>query len=507
MKEKKYLLGFDVGTGEAKGVLCDTQGNILDAETRAYDLKILKPGHAEHDPIGDWWESFVSIVNRLLQKTNIDPSNIAGIGCSSIACGLTAVDDEGRPLRNAILYGIDTRSQAEIDELNLKIGKERIRAHTGRDLSADSFGPKMLWIKNNEPRVYEEARFFTFAQGFLNYKLTGKNCIDIYSVGFAEPMVNKKGHAWDQSMCDYIVDIEKLPVIMWPTDVIGLVTKKAAEETGLCEGTPVICGTTDAGAEAVSIGVMSPGDLMIMFGSTTFINQVHDTHIDKDTMLWKANYLFPDSYCLLSATATTGSLVKWLKNNLAKELVQKEKETGYNAYDLLLGDIEDIEPGSGNLYVLPYFAGERMPINDPKAKGVIFGLTLAHERRHIVRATIEGIGYALKDNLQTIRQLGFEANKAVAVGGGTKSSVWMQMMADICGCGLLVPEVTIGASYGDAMLAGIGVGVIESQKELKKWVKEKEYIKPDLNKTRLYEKHFIRFKTIYEENKEIMQQT
>lgn len=499
-------MGFDAGTGEAKGVLCDIQGNILGVETRAYDLTMPRPGFAEHDPIGDWWESFVSIVNRLLHKTNIDPSKIAGIGCSSIACGLTAVDNEGMPLRNAILYGIDTRSQAEIDELNQKIGRDRIRAHIGRDLSADSFGPKILWIKNNEPKVYEAAGFYTFVQGFLNYKLTGKNCIDIYSAGFAEPMVNKKGHAWDKSMCDYIVDIQKLPDIMWPTDVIGSVTKRAAEETGLCEGTPVICGTTDAGAEAVSVGVMNPGDLMIMFGSTTFINQVHDTFIEKETMLWKTNYLFPDSYCLLSATATTGSLLKWLKNNMAKELMQIEKETGCNAYDMLLGDIETIEPGSGNLYVLPYFAGERMPINDPQAKGVIFGLTLAHERKHIVRATIEGIGYALKDNLETIRQLGFEATKAVAVGGGTKSSVWMKIMADICGCEMLVPEVTIGASFGDAMLAGIGVGVIESQNELKNWVKDKDYIKPNLHKTRVYEKHFKMFKQIYEENKVIMHQ-
>lgn len=504
--EKKYLLGIDIGTGEAKGLLCDKHGKILDFETLTYDLKMPKPGYAEHDPIADWWESFVFIVKQLLDRTKIDPAEIAGIGCSSIACGLTAVSKQGEPMRNAILYGIDVRSQKEIDELNRVIGKEKIKAHVGRGLSADSFGPKILWIKNNEPDTFNDAQFYTFAQGFLNYKLTGKNYIDIYSAGFAEPMVNKQGNDWDPSMCSYIVDVEKLPAICWPTDVIGSVTKEAAHETGLIEGTPVICGTTDAGAEALSVGIMSPGDLMIMFGSTTFIDLVCETLPEEDTPLWKANFLFPDSYCLLAATATTGSLVKWLKNNLARDLVEKEMNTENNAYELMLEGIGEIGPGSESLYVLPYFAGERMPINDSQAKGVIFGLTLTHERKHIVRASIEGIGYALKDNLDTIRKLGYEANKAVAVGGGTKSKAWMKIMADICGCELLLPEITIGASYGDAMLAGLGTGVIGSQSELRKWVKEKDYIKPDLQNTEIYEKHFKVFKTIYEQNKQIMHQ-
>jgi xylulokinase len=495
---KKYLLGVDIGTGEAKGLLCDIHGKILDFETRAYDIRIPRPGYAEHDPVADWWASFVFIVKQLLDRTEIDPAEIAGIGCSSIACGLTAVSKQGEPMRNAILYGIDLRSQKEIDELNRVIGKDKIKAHVGRDLSADSFGPKILWIKNNEPDIFNNAHFFTFVQGFLNYKLTGNNFIDVYSAGFAEPMFNQRTNDWDASMCSYIVDMEKLPEICWPTDVIGSVTREAAYETGLKEGTPVICGTTDAGAEALSVGIMRPGDLMIMFGSTTFIDLVCDTLPEEDTPLWKANFLFPDSYCLLSATATTGSLVKWLKNTLARDLMQKETETGCSAYESMLEGIDEIEPGSENLYLLPYFAGERMPINDPQAKGVIFGLTLAHGRKHLVRAAIEGIGYALKDNLDAMRKLGYEVNKAVAVGGGTKSKAWMKIMADISGCELLLPEVTIGASYGDAMLAGLGTGVIGSRDELRKWVKEKDYINPDIGNTEIYEKHFKIFKAIYD---------
>jgi xylulokinase len=501
---KKYLLGFDIGTGEAKGLLCDLQGQILAIETRAYDLTIPKPGYAEHDPLNDWWASFVAIVKQLLLKTGIEAADIAGIGCSSVACGLTAIDAKGNPLRNAILYGIDTRSQAEIEELNRVFGEAKIKEHVGRGLTADSFGPKILWIKNREPQVYEAAKYFTFVQGFINYRLTGKNCIDVYSAGFAEPMVNQAGTAWDRAMSEYIVDVKKLPAICWPTDVIGSVTKAAAAETGLAEGTPVICGTTDAGAEALSVGIMKPGDLMVMFGSTAFINQVADRLPAEDAPLWKANYLFPNSYCLLSATATTGSLVKWLKNNLARDLVQDEIEGRGSAYELMLAGIEALEPGSDNLYLLPYFAGERMPINDPQAKGVIFGLTLAHDRRHLVRATIEGIGYAIKDNLETLRRLGFRADKAVAVGGGTKSRVWMQIMADICGCELFIPEVTVGASYGDAMLAALGVGVVSSKDELKQWVKEKEYIKPRLEVTEVYERHFSFYKRLYENNKKLM---
>lgn len=501
--EKKYLLGVDIGTYESKGVLCDSGGNILDTQVSKHLLKVPKPGWAEHDPLGDWWNDFCSIVNRLLANTKIDPHQIAGIGCSAIAAAVTPVDKDYKPLRNAILYGIDTRCVYEVGELTNLIGQERIVRECGRTLSVESNGPKIQWIKNNEPEVFKSANKFTFTAGFINAKLTGRNVIDTYSVQGCTPMFNKNTRSWDDDLCKYVVPREMLPDIVLATDIIGCVTEKAARETGLAAGTPVIGGTTDAAAEAVSVGVVEPGDLMIMFGSTIFIIQLSDKQPEFNK-LWGSNFIFPELYSVLSGMATTGSLTRWFRDNFARDLTEREERDGINSYDELFSEVKNIRPGSDGLIVLPYFAGERMPIMDHKAKGVIFGLNLTHRRGHVFKASLEGIGYGLCQNLDLLREAGFGANNAVAVGGGTKSPEWMQIMSDICGCSMTIPEITVGAAFGDAILAGLGVGLIESRNEVKKWIKEKYRTVPNMENHQIYNEYRKMYSELYQSTKDIM---
>ena len=504
----KYTMGIDIGTFETKGVLCDMSGNIISSEKMKHDLISPQPGFAEHDPLNQWWREFCFISNELIKQSGVDHSDIVGVGCSAIMCGLTFVDEDLNPLRNAILYGIDTRCQAEIDQLNSEIGEKEIVRLCGEALSVESFGPKMLWVKNHEPEVYKKTKYITMAPGFINLRLTGKNWVDGYSASSSAPLYSNAKREWIPEMSPYVVPLELLPQIGYVCDVIGEVTETAADETGLKAGTPVICGTTDAGAEAFSGGITSPGETMVMYGSTIFVIHLTDkqtmgTLINSDNPLWKGDYIFPDSYAVFGAMATTGSLTRWLLDTLGNDYILRGKDTGEDIFNMLFEGVDRIPVGSDGLFVLPYFAGERLPIKDPLAKGMIFGLNLRHTRDYIVRAALEGIGYGLAQNLDEMKKCGVEINKVTAIGGGTKNPLWMRIMSDITGTPHRILKNNAGASYGDAMLAALGTGYV-SMDEVKQWNETAYRVEPNLKNTAYYEERKPIFKQLYENTKDLM---
>ncbi len=500
---KKYLLGFDCGTYESKGVICDYNGQIRATAVSKHVLKVPKPGYAEHDPINDWWYDFKKIVAELLEKSSISADEIASIGISTIMAAITPVDENCNPLRNAILYGIDTRCVKQAEELNEQIGIDKMMKISGAVCSVEAYGAKIKWIKDNEPEIFKKAKKFTIASGFLTAKLTGRYCVDKYSAMSAQPMLDYRTMTWSDELCEYVCPKEMLPEIVDTTDVIGAVTKEASEETGLAEGTPVIAGTTDAAAEAVSVGVVEPGDTMLMYGSTWFMEHLTDT-FRTDTGLWSGVYVLKDLYTITSGMATTGSLTRWIRDNFAKELIEQEKKGGKNAYTELFKEAENIPAGSDGIIVLPYFSGERMPIQDPDAKGMFFGLNISHTRGHIMKAVLEGVGYGICQSLDMIRKSGLQLNNVMAVGGGTKSKLWIQTVSDICGVTQKVPKVTVGASYGDAMLAGLGVGIIKSPNDIKKWIKVDYTTEPNPDNRNIYDKYKKYYKELYSLTKHIM---
>lgn len=501
--EKKFLLGFDAGTSESKGTLTDLAGNVLATAATAHGLISPQPGFAEHDPMNDWMHDLKIIVQELLEKVGGKAEEIASVGISTIMAAVTFVDENCEPLRNAILYGIDSRCMDQVAELNEKIGDERLLSRFGTKLTVEHFGPKILWVKENEPEIFAKTKHITFASGFLTARLTGNYYVDRYSASAAFPMVNPQTMEWDDEFCDMVCPKEMLPEITGTYHIVGTVTEKGSRDSGLAKGTPVICGTTDAGAEAVSVGVTDPANVMLMYGSTAFWISVSDGNSDGAKEFGR-HYTIDGRYCSTGGMATTGSLTKWLRNELAPEYVKAEQDGGENAYSALFREAEGIAPGSDGLIILPYFQGERMPIQDPKAKGVLFGLTLRHTRGHIIHAAFEGIGYGICQNLDSLRDAGICIEQVTAVGGGTKSRRLLQVVSDICGITQLVPEVTVGASYGDALMAGLAVGVIETPEEIKKLVKIKDVIKPDMENNRKYAEYKEIYRQLYERNADLM---
>jgi xylulokinase len=290
-----------------------------------------------------------------------------------------------------------------------------------------------------------------------------------------DPWSNK----WSDRFCKDFVNLEQLPEILWSHELAGRVTSKASELTGLAEGTPVSVGTIDAGAEALSVGVTKPGEMMMMYGSTIFMIQVTDNDQAREKRLWAGPYLFPGTWCLLAGMATSGSLTRWFRDQFAPELVAAEKSGGASAYAELVKEAAETKPGAEGVIVLPYFSGERTPVMDPRAKGMIFGLSLTHTRGHIFRAILEGMGHGVKQHVDLFTSIGARPKTIKSVGGGTKNSIWLQAISDISGVPQEVAPLTFGASYGDALLAGVAVGLVSSPEEIRTWQGKARIISPD----------------------------
>lgn len=456
------LLGIDIGTGSTKGVLTDTGGTVLAVETLSHTMDLPRPGWAEFDAEAVWWREVCAISRALIDRLP-ERGSLAGVCVSGLGPCLVLCDEDLRPLRPAILYGIDTRAVAEIDSLTAEFGEQDILERGGSLLSSQAVGPKLEWIRNHEPEVFADARMWFSSNSYIVAKLTGEYVIDHHTASQCDPLYATPAFEWNLAWAERICAYLRLPRLAWPAEVVGGVTGAAAAMSGIPAGTPVVAGTVDAYAEAFSVGVRRPGDLMLMYGSTIFMVQiVADYHCDRT--LWTTAAVEPGSYALAAGTATAGSLITWLQSM-----------TGNASYEELSAEALAVPPGSEGLLMLPYFSGERTPIFDPNARGVLAGLTLRHGRGHLLRAAYEGIAFGVRDVLTRFDDAAPGA-RLVAVGGGLDSPVWPQAVSDITGRTQLRPAQTIGAGFGDALLAAIGVGLVPPETD---WTRIAGRVEPD----------------------------
>jgi xylulokinase len=466
----ELLLGVDIGTYSSKGVLCTPAGEVLATATVEHGLSLPRPGWAEHDADAIWWGELVQVTRELLSE-GYSGEDVGGIAVSAIGGCMLPVDRAGRPLRPGVLYGIDTRATTEIAELNERFGEEALFDLSAMALTSQAIGPKILWLRRNEPEVYARTHKVLTASSYMILRLTGEYVIDRHTGSYYNPLVDIRTLEWEPRFAEPIVELERLPRFMWSNEIAGTVTPEAAAETGLKAGTPVTAGTVDAAAEAVSVGVIDPGDLMIMYGTTMFFIQVTDRP-EPDPRMWSTGWCFPGLYDITGGMATTGALTRWFRDQLGGPELAAEGAGGPNAYEALAEMAAAVPPGAEGLICLPYFSGERTPINDPLARGVYAGLTLSHTRGHLYRASLEGTAYGVRHNLETMADMGATPKRVVAVGGGAKNALWLQLVSDIAGVAQIVPERTIGASYGDAFLAGVATGIIPDRSAIQtEWVK------------------------------------
>ncbi|GAA2432896.1 FGGY-family carbohydrate kinase [Actinomadura vinacea] len=488
------LLGVDIGTSGSKGVLVTPGGEVVATATRDHAVSSPHPGWAEHDARTVWWDDFAAIARELLAApaAAAPGARVAAVGLSGIGpCALPATAS-GEPLRPAILYGVDTRAVTEIAEQTERYGARTILDRAGSPLTSQAVGPKLAWLRRHEPEVWAKTRRLFMASSYLVHELTGAYVLDHHSASQCTPLYDAAANAWIEDWAEEIAPGLELPPLLWPGEIAGTVHATAAVATGLPEGIPVIAGTVDAWAEAVSVGVTAPGDTMLMYGTTMFLVQVLAARRTWPT-LWGTAGVEPGTYCLAAGMATSGAITSWLSDLTGRP------------YADLIEEARGIERGSEGLLMLPYFAGERTPLFDPAARGVVAGLTLRHGRAHLYRAALEATAYGVRHNLEAMREAGAgtgeEARRLVAVGGGTKGSLWPRIVSDVLGRPQIIPTYTIGAAYGDALLAGRAADLISDPGA---WNPPAGTVEPDEEGVRVYDELYELYRALYPATSDIV---
>jgi xylulokinase len=493
---KTHLLGIDVGTYSSKAVLTDLAGRVVCTAVTPHDISIPQPGHVEQDADAVWWHDVCHLSREVMRESGVAPDAIAAMAVSAIGPCLLPLDGAMRPLRPGILYGVDTRATEEIAELEAEIGADVIESFSLMQLSSQAMAPKIRWIRKHEPAVWAACARLTSATSYLVYRLTGRLCMDRHSASHFMPLYDPSTGQWSERHAGGIVSLDKLPELGWAEDLAGTLHPQAAAACGLAAGTPVAFGTIDALSEAISVGVVHPGDLMLMHGSTTFFVLVQDAPTP-DPRVWTVAGARAGQHNLAAGMSTTGSLTRWFMDEMARDL---STESGYGDMFAAAGKVP---AGAGGLLVLPYFSGERTPINDPNASGVIAGLNLSHTRDHVFRAMLEGVACGVRHNLQAFGDIGARVSRVVAVGGGAKSDTWLQIVSDVCGVSQEVPRVTTGAAYGDAYLAGRAAGLLEVG-AIDDWVRPERVIEPDPAHRALYDARFEQYLKLYAGTRDVM---
>lgn len=485
------LLGVDVGTASTKGVAV-RDGEVLARAQRPHRTSTPQPGWFEHDADAVWWADLQAVVADLLRdlgESAVRPGDVAGVAVSGIGPCLLPVDGAGEPLRPAILYGVDTRAEAQVRELTGRLG-EVVIAATGSILTSQAVGPKMLWLAQHEPQVWARTRRVHMASSYLVHRLTGEYVLDHHSASQCSPLYDQERLAWHTDRWDDVAPGVERPRLAFADEVVGTVHAAAAAATGLAVGTPVTAGTVDAWAEAESAVVREPGDTMVMYGSTMFLVALTGAW-RPSRRLWPTRGVRPGVSCLAAGMATSGSLTQWVADVAGAD------------FTTLTAEAARLPAGSEGLLVLPYFAGERTPLFDARARGVVAGLTLAHGRAHLYRAALEGVALGVRHNLEVMSEDGAAPGRLVAVGGGTTGGLWTRIVSDVTGRPQQLPRETVGASYGDAMLAAVATGTADAA-QTAAWNPTVEVVEPDEASAARYDALYRDYRALYEGTRDVV---
>jgi xylulokinase len=498
------VIGIDIGTTNAKGVASLADGTIVAEASREHEVSSPHAGWFEHDAETAWWGDTVAICRSLVEQVG-SPERVCGVAVTTCGPCLVPVDAAGRPLRPAILYGVDTRAAGEIAAFESTIGRRAIVALGRMRLTSQSVGPKIAWVIRHEPKVAQRTVRWHTATSFLVERLTGASIIDHHQASFFGPFIDARRRAWDLRHGTALDLDGRLPELGWPSDIAGAVTASAASATGLPAGIPVLVGTSDGPTEALAVGATRPGVVAATYGSTSTLTTFGATQRPTPAPLWDSEGWAPEQRCLAAGMSTTGAIVSWLRREFTPDV----------PHDALAAEAAASPPGARGLLVLPYFSGERTPFADPSARGVVVGLTLLHTRADIHRAILEGIAYGVRHILETFTDAGIAVDTIRTSGGGTRSPVGMQVVADVTGREQVVARATNGAAYGAAYLAATALGLIVPDEgepdpsgvpaqRADTWFRSDRRVIPDPSTTAVYDRGYALFRRLYRDTRPVV---
>ena len=483
-----YFLGIDVSTTGSKALLIDTAGNVLCVCTSPHILSTPKPLWSEQNP-QDWWNATVGSIRSILSQTGIDPHSIAAIGLTGQMHGLVLLDSAGEILRPAILWN-DQRTQAQCDKIHRIIGREKFIRTSGNAALPGFTAPKILWVAENEPEIFDKVRHILLPKDYIRYRLTGEFAMD-KADGSGTVVFDLKERRWSAE----ILDALKIPTAWMPPtfegpETTGKVTLAAASITGLAVGIPVAAGGGDQSAQAVGVGAVEPGIIGLTVGTSGVVFATTPSAlIEPEGRLHAFCHAVPGMWHFMGVMLSAAGSLQWYRDSLAPN-------TGFSD---LLDEAKNIPTGSEGLQFLPYLSGERTPHPDPQARGAFIGLTLRHSRAHMTRSVLEGVSFGLKDSFTLIKSTGLEKITQVrASGGGTKGGLWRQILASVLESELVTVNTTEGAAFGAALLAGVGCGAWpDVHSACHQTIKITGQTYPDQSQVETYRKSYSLYRDLY----------
>ncbi len=507
------LLGIDLGTTGVKAALfAADDGHVLADAFVDYPLYHPKPGWAEQNP-ADWWQATLQAIRTCLtgaSKHGINPSDVRGVGLSGQMHGVVLLDTRQQVLRPCIIWA-DQRSDAQCRWITDKVGASQLIEYVSNPALTGFSAPKMLWVRDNEPEIFAQARTLLLPKDYIRYLLTGVMAMEI-SDAAGTCLLDVKHGRWSQEVLAAIeVASSLLPPVIAADAVSGYITAEVATLTGLPVGTPVAGGGADNACGAVGNGVVEPGLALVSIGTSgVVLAHANTPQVDTSGPIPRVhtfNHAVPHAWYLMGVTQGAGLSLRWVRDNIGLPERALERWTGEDAYSLLSREAASVPPGSDGLIFLPYLQGERTPHLDPYARGGWIGLTASHDRRYLIRSVLEGVAFSLKDCLGIIQEQGLTLTQMRATGGGAKSPLWRQIITDILGVEIVTTNATEGPAFGAALLAGVASGVYSSvQEACTQTVRVLERTQPDSATASAYQQAYATYRALYPALKPIISQ-
>jgi len=489
--------GLDVGTTGAKALLVDERGTLLASATEEYPTHTPRPLWSEQDP-EDWWTAAVRAFGRLFHECGRKPEEVKGVGLTGQMHGLVLLDRRGGVLRPCIMWN-DQRTAPQCEELTSKLGFDRLLELTGNPALPGFTAPKILWVRQNEPHVFERTAHILLPKDYIRYRLTGEFATEV-SDAAGTLLLDVRRRSWSPEMLRTLeIRGEWLPGMHESPDVSARVSTHAARETGFIGGTPVVGGGGDQAAGAVGSGVVREGVVSVTVGTSGVVFAHSDAYrIEPRGRLHAFCHAVPGAWHLMGVTLAAGGSLRWYRDTLGESDSARAKERGMDPYEVLTEGAGKVPPGSEGLLFLPYLSGERTPYPDPNARGAFVGLTIRHTRAHMTRAVLEGVAFSLRDCLELMKNLKLDIREVRVSGGGARSTVWRQIMADVFNVELVTVTSTEGAPFGAALLAAVGAGHFKTVYEAcDAMVKRVAVMPPQRKSVPVYEQLYQSYRELY----------
>lgn len=458
-------LGIDIGTSGTKTLAIDESGKVLASSSAEYPCEHPKPGWSEQDP-ELWWTATKATVADVLHKAKLKPHDVAGIGLSGQMHGSVFLDDAGAVIRPALLWN-DQRTAAECAEIERRAGgREALIKLVANPALTGFTAPKLLWLRNHEPRSWDRVRQVLLPKDYIRYRLTGTFATEV-SDASGTLLLDVARRSWSRELLSKLeIDPVLLPPCYESAEVSGRVSATGAHGTGLAEGTAVVGGGGDQAAGAVGNGIVRPGAVSATMGTSGVVfAHTHEVGFDPQGRLHRFCHAVPGAWHVMGVVLAAGGSLQWFRNQLAKAEIEAAKKLGVDPYFLITDEAALAGPGAEGLFFLPYLTGERTPHMNPDAKGAWVGLTVRHGRPHLIRSVMEGAAYAMRDSLELIKEMGASIQQIRLSGGGARNPLWRQIQADIYGQDVHTLESTEGPAFGVALLAQVGTGGFSSVPE------------------------------------------